>query len=159
MLSTNLTVGENGHLYFGGQDTVDLARQYGTPLYVMDEVRVRENMRMYVQAFRQHFGGTAMPLYASKANSFKRIYEIAREEGMGIDVVSSGEIYTAMKAGYPLSQAYFHSNNKTDWEIAFAMDNHDAASSMAQMLLHLHAKEAQLVLMFLHIVHAIAVGG
>ena len=102
MLSNNLTVGENGHLYFAGHDTVALAAQYGTPLYVMDEVRIRENMRMYLRAFGEHFGGTSKPLYASKANSFKRIYEIAKEEGMGIDVVSSGEIYTAMKAGYPL---------------------------------------------------------
>lgn len=123
MLSSNITVGSNGHLYFGGQDTVALAKEYGTPLYVMDEVRIRSNMQMYVQAFAQHFGAGSKPLYASKANCFKRMYEIAKEEGMGIDVVSSGEIYTALKAGFPLSEAYFHSNNKTDWDIAFAMDN------------------------------------
>ena len=123
MLSSNITVGSNGHLYFGGQDTVALAQEFGTPLYVMDEVRVRENMQMYRKAFAEHFGPGSQPLYASKANSFKRIYEIAKEEGMGIDVVSSGEIYTALKAGFPLSQAWFHSNNKTDWDIAFAMDN------------------------------------
>ncbi len=123
MLSSNITIGENGHLYFGGQDTVAMAQQYGTPLYLMDEVRVRENMRMYLKAFAEHFGGDSQPLYASKANSFKRMYEIAGEEGMGIDVVSSGEIYTAIKAGFPLDKAYFHSNNKTDWDIAFAMDN------------------------------------
>ena len=123
MLSSNMTVGDNGHLFFGGQDTVALAQQYGTPLYLMDEVRIRENMRMYLKAFAEHFGPGSRPLYASKANSFKRIYEIAAEEGMGVDVVSSGEIYTAMKAGFPLSEAYFHSNNKTDWDIAFAMDN------------------------------------
>lgn len=122
MLSNNITIGENGHLYFGGQDTVTLAKEYGTPLYLMDEVRIRENMRMYRRAFTEYFGSASKPLYASKANSFKRIYEIAAEEGMGIDVVSSGEIYTAGKAGYPLEQAYFHSNNKTDWDIAFAMD-------------------------------------
>ena len=123
MLSSNLTIGENGHLYFGGHDTVELAKEYGTPLYVMDEVRIRENMRMYLNAFKVHFGEGSRPLYASKANSFKRMYEIAKEEGMGIDVVSSGEIYTAIKAGFPLGNAYFHSNNKTDWDIAYAMDN------------------------------------
>jgi len=123
MLSSNLSVGNNGHLYFGGQDTVALAQQYGTPLYVLDEARIRSNMRMYLEAFRTHFGAGSKPLYASKANCFKRIYEIAREEGMGIDVVSSGEVYTALKAGFPLSEAYFHSNNKTDWDIAFAIDN------------------------------------
>ena len=123
MLSSNITIGKNGHLYFGGQDTVALAVEYGTPLYLMDEVRIRENMRMYLDAFRTYFRAGSKPFYASKANSFKRIYEIAKEEGMGIDVVSSGEIYTAMKAGYPLEDACFHSNNKTDWDIAFAMDN------------------------------------
>ena len=123
MLSSNLSVGENGHLYFRGHDTVALAREYGTPLYLLDEVRIRENMRMYRRAFQESFGPAAAPLYASKANCFKRIYEIAKEEGMGIDVVSSGEIYTALQAGFPLEQAYFHSNNKTDWDIAFAMDH------------------------------------
>ena len=123
MLSTNLSVGENGHLYFRGHDTVALAQTYGTPLYLMDEVRIRDNMRMYLRAFREHFGPNASPLYASKACAFKAIYEIARDEGMGIDVVSSGEIYTAMQAAFPLERAYFHSNNKTDWDIAFAMDN------------------------------------
>lgn len=123
MLSSNITIGENGHLFFAGHDTVALAKQYGTPLYLMDEARIRQNMRMYLDAFRKSFGGSSRPLFASKAISFKRIYEIAKEEGMGIDVVSSGEIYTAMQAGFPLSQAYFHSNNKTDWDIGFAMDH------------------------------------
>ena len=122
MLSSNITIGENGHLYFGGHDTVELAKTYGTPLYVMDEMRIRENMRMYRKAFTEHFGENARPLYASKACCFKRIYEIAKEEGMGIDVVSAGEIHTALQAGYPLGNAYFHSNNKTDWEIGYAMD-------------------------------------
>ncbi len=122
MLSSNITVGENGHLYFAGQDTVALAEQYGTPLYLMDEGRIRDNMRMYRRAFSESFGPEALPLYASKANAFKRIYEIAKEEGMGVDVVSSGEIYTAVRAGFPMERAYFHSNNKTDWDIAFAMD-------------------------------------
>ena len=89
----------------------------------MDEDKIREKCRMYKKAFEENFGKSAVPLYASKANCFKRIYEIMAEEGMGIDVVSSGEIYTAVKAGYDLSKAYFHSNNKTDGDIAYAMDN------------------------------------
>ena len=99
MICNNLTV-SNGRLLFAGQDTVELARQYGTPLYLMDEDRIRANCQVYTEAFRRHFGPGARPLYASKANSFQRIYEIMREEGMGIDVVSSGEIYTALRAGY-----------------------------------------------------------
>lgn len=102
---------------------MELARQYGTPLYLMDEDKIRENCRVYAAAFQKHFGDRARPLYASKANSFKRIYEIMKEEQMGIDVVSSGEIYTALQAGYDLSRAYFHSNNKTDEDIRYSMEN------------------------------------
>ncbi len=123
MICDNITVGQNGHLYFAGQDTVELAKQYGTPVYLMDEDKIRESCRVYTEAFKKHFGENARPLYASKANCFKRIYEIMREENMGIDVVSSGEIYTAIQAGYDLSRAYFHSNNKTDADIAYGMDN------------------------------------
>lgn len=121
MLCDNMTV-RDGRLYFAGQDTTALARQYGTPLYLMDEDRIRENCRRYTAAFRRHFGPGSRPLYAGKASSFKRIYEIMGEEGMGIDVVSAGEIYTALRAGYDLSQAYFHSNNKTDGDIRYGMD-------------------------------------
>ena len=120
----NISVSKEGHLLFAGQDVVTLAEQYGTPLYIMDEDKIRESCRVYQAAFKKHFGGNSRPLYASKANSFKRIYEIMSEEGMGIDVVSSGEMYTAILAGYDLSHAYFHSNNKTDADIAYGMDNH-----------------------------------
>ena len=123
MICDNITIGQNGHLYFAGQDTVELAKQYGTPLYLMDEDKIRESCRVYTEAFKKHFGDNARPLYASKANCFKRIYEIMREENMGIDVVSSGEMYTAIQAGYDLSRAYFHSNNKTDADIAYGMDS------------------------------------
>ena len=123
MICDNITVSESGRLLFAGQDTVELARQYGTPLYLMDEDKIRENCRVYAAAFQKHFGDRARPLYASKANSFKRIYEIMKEEQMGIDVVSSGEIYTALQAGYDLSRAYFHSNNKTDEDIRYSMEN------------------------------------
>lgn len=122
MICDNITTAENGHLLFAGQDTAALAREYGTPLYLMDEDRIRHNCRTYAAAFRRHFGAAARPLYASKALSCKRIYEIMREEDMGVDVVSSGEIYTALQAGFDLSRAYFHSNNKTDEDIRYAMD-------------------------------------
>lgn len=122
MLCSNLSV-NNGLLYFAGQNTVYLAKEYGTPLYLMDEDRIRENCRTYVSAFKKYFSPDAKPVYASKANSFKYIYKIIAEEGFGIDVVSTGEIYTALQVGYDLSQAYFHSNNKTDADITFAMDN------------------------------------
>lgn len=122
MICDNITTAANGHLLFAGQDTAALTREYGTPLYLMDEDRIRRNCRTYTAAFRRHFGDRARPLYASKALSCKRIYEIMREEDMGVDVVSSGEIYTALRAGFDLSRAYFHSNNKTDEDIRYAMD-------------------------------------
>ena len=72
---------------------------------------------------REYFGENSLLLYASKVASFKGIYQIVKDEGIGIDVVSSGEIYTALKAGLTLENAYFHSNNKTDEDIEYAMDN------------------------------------
>ena len=121
MICDNLTV-KDGVLYFAGQNTVELAKKYGTPLYLLDEDKIREKCRIYKHAFEKHFGPGSQPLYASKANCFKRIYEIMTEEKMGIDVVSSGEIYVALKAGYDLSHAFFHSNNKTDEDISYAME-------------------------------------
>lgn len=123
MICENITISSEGHLLFAGQDTVSLAKEYGTPLYLMDEARIRKNCQTYKNAFKKYFGDDAVCLYASKAASFKRIYEIMAEEGMQIDVVSSGEIYTALQAGYDISNAYFHSNNKTDFDIEYAMDN------------------------------------
>ena len=121
MICDNLTV-KDGVLYFAGQNTVELAKKYGTPLYLLDEDKIREKGRIYKHAFEKHFGPGSQLLYASKANCFKRIYEIMTEEKKGIDVVSSGEIYVGLKAGYDLSDAYFHSNNKTDEDIAYAME-------------------------------------
>ncbi len=122
MICSNLE-NRGGTLFIGGADTTALIEKYGSPLYVMDETRIRHNCRVYLDAMHEHLGASARPLYASKAASFKRIYEIMREEGMGIDVVSCGEIYTAYRAGYPLANAYFHSNNKTDEDIRFAMEH------------------------------------
>lgn len=121
MLSTNIARTPDDVLTFAGHDVTRLAAQYGTPLYLMDEARIRENCRMYLQAFRQHFGGDSLPLYASKAASFRRIYEIMAEEGMGVDVVSSGELYTALSAGFPAEKIYFHGNCKTDADIALGV--------------------------------------
>lgn len=123
MICDNIGINEKGHLTFAGRDTVELAEKYGTPAYIMDENKIREKCRIYKNAMSNHFGHGSMPLFASKSLCFKRIYEIMREEGMGIDVVSPGELYTAVKAGFPMENAYFHGNNKTDFDISFAMDN------------------------------------
>lgn len=123
MICNNLSINEKGHLCLGGQDTVELAAQYGTPLYLFDEDRIRERCRTYRTAMQEAFGERANALYASKAASFRAMYRIMKEEGMGVDVVSSGEIYTAVSADFPMEKAYFHSNNKTDADVAYAMDN------------------------------------
>lgn len=121
MVCSNITI--NGeHLYFAGQDTVALAEKYGTPLYLMDEDRIRYNCRVYKKAMDKYFGNGAMALYAGKAASFARMYPIIDEEGLGADVVSMGEIATAVRAGFPMEKAYFHSNNKTDADIEYAIE-------------------------------------
>ena len=123
MICENISRSESGELCFAGIELSLLAKQYGTPLYLYDEERIRERIRTYKSAVSSAFGVKGVVLYASKAASFKRLYEIMREENMGIDVVSRGEIYTAIKAGFPLEKAYFHSNNKTDEDIEYAIDN------------------------------------
>ncbi len=122
MIHDQFSVNEKGHLAFAGRDTVALAEKYGTPLFVMNEERIRARCRLYKQAMTSSFGADACPLFASKSISFRRIYEIMREEEMGIDVVSAGEICTAAAAGFPMENAYFHGNNKTDADIALAME-------------------------------------
>ena len=123
LICENISVSADGVLYFAGQNTLELAKQYGTPVYLMDEDRIRQRCRTYVNAMAEALGGKGHVLYASKAASYKRMYEIMAEEAMGIDVVSSGEICTALRAGFPLSKAFFHSNNKTDGDIDYAIAN------------------------------------
>ena len=122
MLYDNLSVSPQGHLVFAGQDTLALAQQYGTPLLAMDEGRIRRRCREYQQAMAQYLPAGSRPLYASKALSIKRIYEIMTQENMGVDVVSPGELYTAVQAGFPVENAFFHGSSKTDADIRFAME-------------------------------------
>lgn len=123
MICDNLSVNENGHLVFAGKDTVEMAKKYGTPLMLLDEGKIREKCSIYRRAMQEYFTPDSMPLFASKALSFKYIYKIAASENIGIDCVSGGEIYTAFKAGFPLERAYFHGNSKTDEEIRFAIEH------------------------------------
>ncbi len=122
LLYPHLSTNAAGHLTIGGMDTLELARRFGTPAYVMDEAAIRRMMRTYLDAAHTYFGPDALPLYASKALSFTVIYRIAAEEGMGVDCVSGGELYTARRAGFPAEKIYFHGNNKTDRDIEDAMD-------------------------------------
>ncbi len=123
MLHSNLTVSEKGTLLFAGADTVELTKKYGTPLMLLDEDRIRQRCRTYIGAMKKHIGENCRPLLASKALCCKEIYRIAASEGMYTDIVSPGELYTAKAAGFPLENAYFHGNNKTDADIEFAIDS------------------------------------
>lgn len=116
-----LDINENGHLTIGGCDTVTLAKEYGTPVYVIDETTVRDTCRSYVKSFQNHYEGKGMALYASKALSCLELCRIIKEENMGLDVVSGGELYTASKAGFPMENVHFHGNNKTNAELAMAL--------------------------------------
>ncbi len=117
-----LDVNEQGHLTVGGVDTLSLAQQFGTPLYVMDEKTIRDNCRIFKKSIDDCYDGFGRVLYASKAMSCMEIYRIMNEEGMGVDVVSFGELYTALKAGFPADRIYFHGNNKTVDELRLALE-------------------------------------
>ncbi|MBR7133085.1 MAG: diaminopimelate decarboxylase [Clostridia bacterium] len=123
MICDNISVNSKGHLTFAGFDTVELAEKYGTPLYLMDENKIREHVRTYKNAMAEYLPEGSIPEFASKAFSCKQIYRIMAEEGIDIDTVSCGEIFTAVQADFPMEGCFFHGNNKTDADIRFAMEN------------------------------------
>ncbi|MBQ9097025.1 MAG: diaminopimelate decarboxylase [Clostridia bacterium] len=120
-VSESLSVDERGVLCIGGANAIDIAKEFGTPVYVMDEDLIRKNCRIYKDAMDKHYGGNGLVLYASKAFSCKRMVKIVKEEGLGLDVVSGGELYTAIKADFPMEKVYFHGNNKTEDELSLAV--------------------------------------
>ncbi len=122
-VSENLGVNEKGHLTVSGTDTVDLAAEYGTPLYVMDEEMVRKNCRRFNDSMKKFYGEKGEVHYAGKAFSCMEMCRIVASEGIGLDAVSIGELYTALKAGFPMEKIGFHGNNKTDAELEFAVEN------------------------------------
>lgn len=121
MLCNNIS-SVGSQLFFAGVDTAELASRFGTPLFLMDEEKIRSNIRTFREALASCYGSRALMLYASKACSFRRMLEIVGEEGAGIDVVSPGEICTAVSAGFDMSRAFFHGNNKSVADIAYAME-------------------------------------
>lgn len=120
--SESLQVNAKGNLTIGGCDAVELAGTYGTPLYVLDESGIRRALQAYKQSMDENYENGGMVAYASKACSFKEIYRIVKEEGCGTDVVSGGELYTAMQTGFPAEKIYFHGNNKSDDELRMALN-------------------------------------
>ncbi|BBW95740.1 diaminopimelate decarboxylase [Geobacillus subterraneus] len=115
-------VNEKGHLEIGGVDVVELAETYGTPLYIYDVALIRARARAFQEAFRRH-GVRAQVAYASKAFSSIAMVQLAAEEGMSLDVVSGGELHTALVAGFPPERIHFHGNNKSREELAMALES------------------------------------
>lgn len=111
-----------GHLEIGGVDTVQLAEKYGTPLYVYDVALIRERARSFKKTF-DNAGITAQVAYASKAFSTVAMVQLADEEELSLDVVSGGELYTALAAGFPTERIHFHGNNKSREELIMAIEN------------------------------------
>lgn len=120
--SDNLSVNANNHLTVGCHDTVELAKEFGTPLYVLDEDLMRRNCREYKTALEYHYDGNGLILFASKALCTMYTSKLAADEGLGADAVSGGEIYTLFKAGFPMEKVFFHGNNKTRDEIELAIN-------------------------------------
>ena len=112
---------KDGILYFDGCSTVDLAKQYGTPLYVMSEGDIEDKMREIKTCFLDKYPNTRAA-YASKAFCTMAIYKICEKEGFCIDIVSGGELHTAIKAGFPAERIEFNGNNKLPQEIEEALD-------------------------------------
>jgi len=121
-ITETLEINTNGTLSLGGYELLAVAKEFGTPCYVMDEALIRKNCRAYKNSIEKYYDGKGLALYASKALSCKYMYNIAKEEGMGVDVVSGGELFTAISAGFPPEKIYFHGNNKTASELKYALE-------------------------------------
>ncbi len=121
MIAKNIGINEKGHLTFAGVDTISLAKEYGTPLYLVDQNGIEERVNEYMSAVKKYFGEGSYPCYAGKALCYTDLYRTLERLGMWIDVVSPGEFYTANKAGFDLSRAMFHGNNKTNKDIQSAL--------------------------------------
>jgi len=119
-LNGTMRINEEGHLEIGGCDTLELAREFGTPLYVLDEMCFRLNCRNYFNAFILKYG--AEVVYAGKSLLNLAVCRMVEEEGLGLDIVSGGELYTALKAGFPVERIYFHGNNKSSAELSMALE-------------------------------------
>lgn len=120
-VSNHINVNENNHLEIGGCDAIDLVREFKTPLYCLDETTIRENCRLYTESVLKYYNGNGRILYAGKALSVSGLLKIIDDEGLGLDVVSGGELFTAHYAGFPMDKVYFHGNNKTEDEINMAL--------------------------------------
>ncbi len=117
------SIGSDGKLSIGGCSIEELVKKYDSPLYILDEMTLRNSCRAYKLALEKYYPGNSMPIYASKANSSIFMSNLISSEGLGLDAVSEGELLTALKGGVPNAKIVFHGNNKSDKEIEFAVRN------------------------------------
>lgn len=122
-VSDCISLNERGHLTLGGCDTVELAKEFGTPLYAFDENEIRKNLCEFRESMNENYGGNGLVVYASKAFCCKEMCRICNSENVGIDVVSGGELFTALSVGFPAERIVFHGNNKTCSELEAAVKN------------------------------------
>ena len=122
-VSDCISVNERGHLTIGSYDSTELIKQFGSPLYAFDENEIRKNLRSFKKSIDDDYNGYGQVIYASKAFCCKEMIRICREENCGVDVVSGGELYTAVSVGFPMEDIVFHGNNKTYDELVMAVDN------------------------------------
>ena len=120
MLLGTQCVNSAGHLEIGGCDTVDLAREFGTPLYVMDEALIRSNCRAFRSAFEARYPRNVI-CFAGKSFHTMAMCRIVEEEGLNLDVASGGELYVALEAGFPPGRINLHGNNKSAVELEMAI--------------------------------------
>lgn len=120
-LQGTMKINSQGHLEIGGVDTLDLVKEFGTPLYILDEEAFRKNCRQLKKAFAS--AGDSQVIYASKALCTMATCALIKQEGLGLDVVSGGELHTALSVDFPVEKIYFHGNNKTPDELRMAVNN------------------------------------
>jgi diaminopimelate decarboxylase len=118
-----LSINEKGRLSMKGHDLIDISEKFGTPIYIMNEKSIRNSCKKFVNAINKYYDSKGLVLFASKSLNCKEICKIINEENMGIDVVSGGELYTAIKANFPMSKVHFHGNNKTPEELHLAINS------------------------------------
>lgn len=144
LLPLSAQTNPHGHLEIGGCEVVELVQQFGSPLYILDEQTLRIACQQYRHALQQYYSGESLVLYASKAWSCLAVCAIAGSEGLGIDVVSGGELYTAMEAGIDPARIYFHGNNKSRPELELALSSGCTIVADNWLELHLLAELAPL---------------
>jgi len=123
LLPLTARVNHDDNLEIGGCDVITLVEQYGSPLYILDEETLRTACRQYRNTFKEYYQGESQVLYASKAWNCLAVCAIVASEGLGIDVVSGGELYTALNAGMNPDKIYLHGNNKSDDELVLAIES------------------------------------